>query len=92
MAKVTLTGYIIVPEDEIKKVIEALKVHTKLTLEEAGCLTFSVTQDKFNRQKFNVFEEFINQQAFDNHQVRVKQSSWGKITANVSRHYQVSID
>lgn len=89
MTKVTLTGYIIVPKNELERVISALVLHKKLTLEEMGCLTFSVTQDCNNQQKFNVFEEFIDKQAFEKHQERVKQSDWGNVTVNVSRHYQV---
>lgn len=41
-----------------------------------GCLTFTVTPDEINPHKFSVYEELVNQVAFDNHQARVKLSKW----------------
>jgi len=67
-----------------------LITHKNLTLKEAGCLTFTVIPDEVNPNKFNVYEEFVNQAAFDNHQARVKSSKWGEVTKNVERYYQIS--
>ena len=66
--------------------------HEKLTQQESGCITFKVTQDLGNINRFNVYEEFIDQKAFERHQLRVKNSKWGKVTTNVQRHYQISND
>ncbi|MDO6618877.1 putative quinol monooxygenase [Shewanella sp. 6_MG-2023] len=88
MNKVSLTGYILVPEAELKAVTEALKVHSQLTKQEPGCLSFSVTQDASNPVKFYVSETFKNQQAFDHHQQRTSHSNWALVSKNVSRHYQ----
>lgn len=90
MSKIVLQGYIIVPDADLVKVKVELEVHKKLTRQEPGCLSFEVTQDNTDKQRFTVYEEFINQKAFDYHQARVKNSTWGKVTKNVQRHYQIS--
>ena len=90
LAKVTLQGFIIVPDSDLKVVKSELLIHKRLTLKELGCITFTVTPDEDNPNKFSVYEEFVDQPAFDNHQARVKSSKWGKVTVNVERHYQIS--
>lgn len=79
-----------VPDSDLDVVNNELVIHKRLTLEETGCLIFTVTPDAENAHKFHVYEVFINQQAFDNHQARVKSSKWGEVTKNVERHYQIS--
>ncbi|MDN2662366.1 antibiotic biosynthesis monooxygenase [Psychromonas sp. 14N.309.X.WAT.B.A12] len=90
MTKIMLIGFIIVPASDLEIVKSELVIHKKLTLKEIGCLTFTVTPDDVNPHKFHVYEEFINQIAFDNHQARVKSSKWGEITKDVERYYQIS--
>ena len=90
LAKVILQGFIVVPDSDLEVVKSELVIHKKLTLKEAGCLTFTVTPDEVNPHKFSVYEEFVDQTAFDNHQVRVKSSKWGEVTKDVERHYQIS--
>ena len=90
LAKVILQGFIIVPDSELEVVKSELIIHKRLTLKETGCLNFTVTPDEINPHKFSVYEEFINQEAFDNHQARVKSSKWGEVTKNVERNYQIS--
>ncbi|CAH0525067.1 putative quinol monooxygenase [Vibrio hippocampi] len=90
MTKVTLTGFIIVPQDELNAVKRALPDHIKLTLQEPGCISFSVTVSPDNPCRYDVYEEFIDQSAFSAHQQRVKSSYWGQVTANVERHYTIS--
>ena len=86
---VILKGFIEVPEEEISLIINELEIHTKLTLEELGCITFSVVQDQDNPCKFIVHEEFESEQAFENHQQRVTNSNWSKVSVNVKRHYEI---
>lgn len=86
----TLQGFIIVPTEELDIVKNELITHKYLTLQEPGCLSFRVTQDKSNPCKFDVYEEFIDQAAFDKHQARVKSSKWGDVTKNVERYYQIN--
>ncbi|WP_286265958.1 putative quinol monooxygenase [Thalassotalea atypica] len=90
MAKVILEGFIVIPDSALDVVKSELINHKRLTLEEVGCLVFEVTPDAVNPQRFSVYEEFVNQAAFDNHQARVKSSKWGEVTKNVERHYQIS--
>jgi quinol monooxygenase YgiN len=90
LSKVILQGYIIVPHDDLNRVITALDRHKALTRQEPGCLVFKVTQDSQNRYKFDVYEEFLDQAAFEEHQSRVKISAWGDVTVNVKRYYQIS--
>jgi quinol monooxygenase YgiN len=89
LTKVILQGFIVVPDSDLEIVKNELIIHKTLTLKEAGCLIFTVTPDETNPNKFSVYEEFVNQAAFDNHQVRVKTSKWGEVTKNVERHYQI---
>ncbi|WP_428774377.1 putative quinol monooxygenase [Vibrio sp.] len=88
--KVILSGYILVPDAERHIVVAALAPHIELTRAEKGCLVFQVSQNQENRQRFDVYEEFVDQTAFDLHQERVKQSYWGKVTKGVTRHYQIT--
>lgn len=89
MAKVVLKGYILVTEFDLELVKSELKYHQRLTLEEPGCIVFSVTENLENPLRFDVYEEFVDKASFENHQKRVKTSHWGKVTVNVERHYQV---
>lgn len=89
MSKVILKGFILVPESELKLVKSELVNHKRLTLEEPGCITFSVTENVVNPCRFDVYEEFTDNVAFEYHQKRVKASHWGKVTVNVERHYEI---
>lgn len=90
MAKVILSGYIIVPTHDLKAVQIELTKHIQLTRQEMGCLVFTVEQSPDDPARFNVYEEFTCQQAFELHQQRVKNSTWGDVTKNVTRHYQLT--
>ncbi|MBT2802647.1 antibiotic biosynthesis monooxygenase [Halomonas sp. ISL-56] len=87
MPKVILKGFIIVPQQDLDAVKAELINHKRLTLAEPGCLVFEVVQCTTNPYRFDVYEEFLNRESFAFHQVRVKASAWGKISANVERHY-----
>lgn len=90
MSKVILKGYIEVSDADLDAVMQELPNHVQLTRKEAGCLIFNVTQDSENRNRFDVYEEFLNQEAFDQHQVRAGASYWAEVTANVARHYEIT--
>ena len=72
--------------DAVKK---ELVNHIELTRQEEGCLIFEVVQDQHQPQRFDVYEEFVDQQAFDTHQSRAKNSHWSNVAANVARHYEI---
>ncbi|MBS3669214.1 putative quinol monooxygenase [Vreelandella boliviensis] len=87
MSKVILEGFIIVPEPDLIAVQAELINHKRLTMAEPGCLVFEVVQCTINPYRFNVYEEFIDRDAFERHQARVKSSAWDKVSANIERHY-----
>jgi len=89
VSKVILEGFIEVPENDLELVRVELPNHIKLTRNENGCMIFDVNQDQENKCRFNVYEEFVNQESFDFHQKRVKLSRWGEITKNVKRNYNI---
>lgn len=88
MAKVILEGYIVVPEQDLNMVLNELPNHIAQTRAESGCLVFQVEQDAEQSTRFLVYEEFVDQAAFNHHQARTKKSRWSEITANVDRYYQ----
>ncbi|WP_137168985.1 putative quinol monooxygenase [Marinomonas sp. FW-1] len=90
MSKVTLSGHIEVPTEDLDAVLAELPNHIALTHQEAGCIAFTVTQDSDNPQRFDVYEEFTDKVAFEKHQTRVKASHWGQVTKNVERFYTVT--
>jgi len=90
LPNVILQGHIIVPDDELSIVKSELANHIEFTKRESGCVVFKVIVDPLNPNKFDVYEEFLNQTSFNKHQQRVKISTWGQVTHNVERHYTIS--
>lgn len=88
MAKVVLKDHIIIPKTNRQVILDELKKHIDLTRQESGCLIFQITQDNSDVDKFWVYEEFVNKEAFDFHQARVRSSAWGVVSADVERHYE----
>ncbi|WP_421198772.1 putative quinol monooxygenase [Aeromonas enteropelogenes] len=91
MSKVILKGFIIVPQSDLAQVKDELARHIQLTRAEPGCLVFEVMQDSANSCRFDVYEEFVDNIAFQAHQARVKSSYWGEVTVNIERHYKVTV-
>ena len=87
MTEVTLTGHIVVPESDLAAVEAALPEHIELTLQEPGCIEFSVVRDTESPRIFHVSERFVSSESFLLHQDRAKRSAWGEVSANVERHY-----
>lgn len=50
---------------------------------------FQVVENPDNPLRFDVYEEFTNRDTFKHHQLRVKDSDWGRVTVNVERHYEI---
>ncbi|EAR08376.1 hypothetical protein MED297_16589 [Reinekea blandensis MED297] len=90
MPTVQLTGYIDVPENLLNEVLQALPDHVHNTRAEPGCLAFNVTQQTDRPTRFDVTEQFIDRQAFESHQQRVRLSDWGRLTVDVERYYEVT--
>lgn len=87
---IKLKGYILVPNEDLSHIQAELPTHIKLTRAELGCRVFSVNQSELSLNRYDVYEEFTDRDAFESHQARVKASHWGKITINAERHYQIS--
>lgn len=87
MPKVILSGHIIVPPSDLAAIRQALPQHIAATQAEPGCLVFQVKEDQTQHGRFSVYEEFIDQAAFDAHQKRSQSSNWGQVSQNIERHY-----
>lgn len=89
MSPVGLKGLLVCANsDEAAVVLHHLPRHIELTNAEAGCLRFDVesTNDPL---VWDVSERFVNQEAFDAHQARVRASEWGRATSGIARDYVV---
>lgn len=87
LSKVILEGYVLVAESDLAAVKKELANHIQLTRQEEGCLVFEVSQDTENMKRFNVYEEFTSQEAFDLHQHRLSSTEWGKVSSKLEKHY-----
>jgi (4S)-4-hydroxy-5-phosphonooxypentane-2,3-dione isomerase len=79
-----------VPDTDLENIKSELPKHIDLTRKEEGCVVFEVIQDTDNPNKFSVYEEFINDKAFEFHQQRVRNSTWSSVTGNVKRNYEIT--
>lgn len=86
-----LEGYIIVPSTDLAMVQDALPDHIRLTRAEPGCIIFEVKQSSADLNRFHVYEEFTDRDAFDAHQVRTRNSYWAQVTESAERHYTLSV-
>jgi len=86
---VYLSGYIDVPEADLKSVSLALPTHIRLSRQEPDCLQFHIRQDEGLPTRFHVIESFASPAAFHRHQDRMKNSEWALVSKNASRHYDV---
>lgn len=90
MEKVSLKGYIRVPQHQLAATEAELERHIALTRAEAGCLSFAVTASPRDPLCFDVAETFVSTEAFALHQQRAQSSAWGALTRDFQRHYEVS--
>ena len=84
-----LKGSITAPIEHIRRTKELLDVHIKLTRSEEGCLLFEVKESGDQQDVFEVYEVFDSLTSFEEHQIRTKQSSWGKFTKDFQRSYEI---
>jgi len=90
MGMIRLSGKLICQTHaEARAVAMALPDHIRLTLAEAGCLSFEVTPtaDPFIWQ---VSESFVDRAAFDAHQTRTATSDWAAQTAAIKRDFSIT--
>ena len=66
-----------------------LPEHIRLTRAEPGCLSFDVQRSK-DPAVWTVEEEFATRADFDVHQARTRASTWGRMTLEIPREYEIS--
>lgn len=86
---VYLSGYIDVPDADLKSVKLALPAHIRLTHQEPDCTSFRIWQDENIPSRFHVFESFASPTAYRRHQARMNNSEWALVSKNASRHYDI---
>ena len=89
MSRVIVRGFILVPDEDLEAVRRELPVHVERTRAEPGCLVFDVAPSESDPNRFDVYEEFASEAAFEAHQARVERSQWGRVTVRVERHYEI---
>ncbi|WP_439136372.1 putative quinol monooxygenase [Pseudomaricurvus sp.] len=52
-------------------------------------MCFEVTQSSGDPCVFQVYEEFVDREAFEFHQQRIRTSEWGRVSVNVERDYSI---
>lgn len=88
--EVHLSGKLICASMEDVEVIkDHLPEHVRLTLEEAGCLSFEVLQTG-DPLIWTVDERFTDAAAFTHHQQRTRASAWWTATAAIPRSYEIT--
>ena len=74
---------------EVAAIKAHLPEHIRLTLAEAGCLSFRVWQTA-DPLIWGVEERFADAAALQHHQQRTRASLWWAQTATITRRYQIS--
>jgi len=90
MGKVVLSGFMVVPLNQLEEAKSAIARHIELTREEPGCLVFEVDEDLEQPGRFTVYEAFEDQASYDIHQERAKASPWGEVSKDFERHYTMT--
>ncbi len=86
---IKLTGRLLCTSPEqAERVRQYLPEHRRLTLAEAGCLSFTVSETP-DPLIWNVEELFTSQATFDAHQKRTQASVWGQKTRAIAREYVI---
>lgn len=89
MTKIVLSGYFEIPAADLAAVREGLPGHIAASLAEEGCLLFEASEDPNHAGRFNVYEEFANQGALDQHKARTQASPWSQLCTNADRHFEI---
>ena len=75
-------------EAEAELVRLYLPKHIEMTRAEEGCLVFEVTPEE-DGLTWRVHERFVDQAAFDAHQMRAATTDWARKTGEIPREYTV---
>ncbi len=84
---IELKGTIIIPLEAQNEALPALEAHIEATRQEAENVIFEVTQDETDPELFHVYEEFLSQAGFEEHQRLAKARPWGAVSQNFVRDF-----
>ncbi|MFT6169525.1 MAG: quinol monooxygenase YgiN [Celeribacter sp.] len=87
MTKILLTGTMRCDAHEVDAVVSLMAKHERLSLAEAGCLSFELWQDELDPRIFHVSEVFRSERDFEIHQDRTHSSDWGRVTRHMPRDF-----
>ncbi|MFV0491191.1 MAG: putative quinol monooxygenase [Pseudorhodobacter sp.] len=87
MGIVTLDGHLICSDETQAQIVrDYIDEHIRLSRAEPGCLHFEVRATK-DPLIWQVSESFINETAFQTHQVRTRNSIWAEKTRHIRRNF-----
>lgn len=89
---VKLTGTIIIPLEEHESLLPLLSHHVLESRKEPGNIRFEIEQDQEDPEVFHLDEEFVDQDAFDDHQTRGAASPWGERSKHLKRDFTKTDD
>ena len=88
--KLSVSGHIDVPLNEVAEFEVLLADHIRLTREEPGCLVFEIVPISKFPGRYSVTEHFVDRAAFEVHTQRTRNSPWWSKTQHIPRHLTIS--
>lgn len=89
MSKVIVSGQIYVPLASLEQLRPAIATHVDLSRAEAGCLAFNLEENRDEPGRFDLYEEFVDSEAFEVHKRRTADSQWGTLGQDVQKDFEV---
>jgi len=89
MTKIILSGHFLASPADLAAVREALPGHITASQAEPGCLVFQATEDPETPGQFNLYEEFVDRAAFEQHGQRSQSSPWAKASQNIEKFFDI---
>ena len=87
---IRVTGQLIcATAEDAALVTTLLPEHIRLSRDERGCLSFSVTQSN-DPLVWHLDETFIDRTAFKAHQTRTRASEWFRATSHLGRNFLIT--
>ncbi len=89
MGKVVVSGQIYVPLRSLDEIRRAIEIHVELSRAEEGCLMFDLIESLEEPGRFDLYEEFVDMNAFEQHKLRAETSEWAEVSKEVQRDFEV---
>ncbi len=84
---IVLYGTIRIPLIQQNEALPALEAHIWATKRESGNLAFQVEPDPNDQELFHVYEEFVDEASFQEHQRLASKRVWGMVSKNFERDF-----